>query len=99
MSVAATPVPLSEAKAHLSELARRVRTQHERVTLTRNGEPEVVLLSVDDFEGLEITLDVLGDLDAVARIADSLAALERGEEGVDLDTVRADLARRRTTGG
>jgi antitoxin YefM len=99
MSVAATPVPLSEAKAHLSELARRVRTQHERVTLTRNGEPEVVLLSVDDLEGLEITLDVLGDLDAVARIADSLAALERGEEGVDLDTVRADLARRRTTGG
>lgn len=99
MSVAATPVPLSEAKAHLSELARRVRTQHERVTLTRNGEPEVVLLSVDDLEGLEITLDVLGDLDAVARIADSLAALERGEEGVDLDTVRADLARRRATGG
>ena len=45
MSIAATPVPLSEAKARLSELARRVRQQHERITLTRNGEPEAVLLS------------------------------------------------------
>jgi prevent-host-death family protein len=47
MTVAATTVPISEAKAHLSELARRVRQQHERITLTRNGEAEAVLLSVD----------------------------------------------------
>jgi antitoxin YefM len=45
---------LSEAKARLPELARRVRQQHERITLTRSGEPEAVLLSVDDLEGLEI---------------------------------------------
>ena len=57
MTIATTPVPLSEAKARLSELARRVRQQHERITLTRNGEPEVVLLSVDDLEGLEMTLE------------------------------------------
>jgi prevent-host-death family protein len=98
MTIAATPVPLSEAKAHLSELARRVRTQHERITLTRNGEPEAVLLSVEDLEGLEITLEVLGDSEAVRRISDSLAAVDAGDRGVDLDTVRADLARRRTTG-
>ncbi|MGN6172114.1 MAG: type II toxin-antitoxin system Phd/YefM family antitoxin [Streptosporangiaceae bacterium] len=81
MSVAATPVPLSEAKARLSELARRVRLQHERITLTRNGEPEAVLLSVDDLEGLEATLEILGDSEAVARISESLAALGRGEPG------------------
>ncbi|HZI97140.1 MAG TPA: type II toxin-antitoxin system Phd/YefM family antitoxin [Actinomycetales bacterium] len=97
MSIAATPVPLSQAKTHLSDLARRVRQQHERITLTRNGEPEAVLLSVDDLEGLELTLEILGDSNAVARIRDSLAALEGGDRGVDLATVRADLARRRTT--
>lgn len=98
MPSADTPVPLSDAKAHLSELARRVRTQHERITLTRNGRPEAVLLSVDDLEGLEITLEVLGDADSATRISDSLASLASGDDGVDLDTVRADLARRRTTG-
>ena len=93
-----TPVPISEAKAHLSDLARRVRLQHERITLTRNGEPEAVLLSVDDLAGLEMTLEILGDSDAAARISESLTALGRGERGVDLGTVRADLARRRHSG-
>jgi antitoxin YefM len=98
MSVASTPVPLSEAKARLSELARRVRQQHERITLTRNGEVEAVLLSVDDLKGLEMTVEILADGDSAARIAESLAALDRGEPGGDLDTVREDLARRRSIG-
>ena len=99
MTIAATPVPLSEAKARLSELTRRVRQQHERNTLTRNGEAEAVLLSVDDLEGMEMTLELLGDSEAAGRISESLAALGRGEPGTDLDSVRQDLARRRATGG
>jgi hypothetical protein len=67
-------------------------------SLTRNGEPEAVLLSVDDIEGLEMTLKILGDADAVARISESLAALERGEPAGDMATVRQDLARLRATG-
>jgi antitoxin YefM len=98
MTIAATSVPLSEAKARLSELARRVRQQHERITLTRNGEAEAVLLSVDDLEGMEMTLEILADTQAAARIAESLAALSRGDKGVDLATVRAEFARRRATG-
>ena len=53
---------------------------------------------MDDLEGLEMTLEVLGDRDAVARISESLSALGRGEAGADLETVRQDLARRRATG-
>jgi PHD/YefM family antitoxin component YafN of YafNO toxin-antitoxin module len=67
--------------------------------LTRNGEAEAVLLSVDDLEGLEMTLEILGDSESVARISDSLAALSRGEAGADLATVRRDLARRRARRG
>jgi prevent-host-death family protein len=57
MTIAATPVPLSEARTRLSELAMWVRQQHEGIILTRNGEPEAVLLSIDDFEALEMTLE------------------------------------------
>jgi antitoxin YefM len=94
MTIAATPVPLSEAKARLSELARRVRQQHERIALTRNGEVEAVLLSVDDLDGLEMTLEILSDTEGTVRISESLAALGRGESGADLAAVRQDLARR-----
>ena len=81
MTIASTPVPLSEAKVRPSELARRVCLQHERITLIRNGEAGAVLLSVDDLEGLEMTLEILGDSDAVTRISESLAALGRGRAG------------------
>lgn len=66
--------------------------------MTRNGKLEAVSLSADDLEGLEMTIEILSDNDAVAGIADSLAAIDDGESGVALSTVRADLARRRATG-
>ncbi|WP_300614481.1 hypothetical protein [Trebonia sp.] len=47
---------------------------------------------------MEMTLEILADADAVARIGESLAALGRGEPGADLATVRQDLARRRAGG-
>ena len=56
------------------------------------------MLSVEDLEGLEMTLEILGDTDAAARISESLAALGRAEPGTDMATVRQDLARRRVTG-
>lgn len=69
--------------------------QHERITVTRNGEAQFVLVSIDDLEGLEITLEVLSDEAAVGRIADSLASLDAGDPGVTVAQLRADLARRR----
>lgn len=89
---------LSEAKAKLSELGRRVRDQHERVTVTRNGEAQFVLMSIDELEGLEITIETLADQVAVARIADSLRTLAAGDGGSTLEDLRADLAARRATG-
>jgi prevent-host-death family protein len=90
-----TTLPLSDVKARLSELGRRVSEQHERITVTRNGEAQFVLLSVDDLEGLEITLEVLSDERAAGRIAESLDSLASGDPGASIAELRADLARRR----
>lgn len=90
-----TTLPLSEAKARLSELGRRVHDQHERVTVTRNGEAQFMMLAVDDVEGLEITVEALADTEGAARIAESLRTLAAGEPGVTIEDLRADLAARR----
>jgi antitoxin YefM len=63
-----TVVPFSEAKAQLSELADRVETEHDRILVTRNGRPSFVLLSPDDLESLEETLDILRDDELLASI-------------------------------
>ena len=54
-------LPFSEAKAHLSELADRVERQHDRILVTRNGRPSFVILSPDDLESLEETIEILSD--------------------------------------
>jgi antitoxin YefM len=77
--------------------ARRQATwaaQHERFTLTRKGKPEAVLLSVDDLEGLETTLEVLADATSVAAIAESLAERASGAPVTDIDTFREELRQR-----
>ena len=56
-------MPLSEAKARLSERKWRCAVSSIFViTLTRYCEAEAVLLSVDDLEGMEMTLEILGGL-------------------------------------
>ena len=54
-------MPFSEVKAHLSDLADRVELQHDRILVTRNGRPSFVLVSPDDLESLEESLDILRD--------------------------------------
>ena len=51
-----TTVPLSEAKARLSEIADEVGRTHERVHITRNGREYVVLISAEDLESIEATI-------------------------------------------
>lgn len=55
------PVPFSEAKSHLSEIADRVERTRERVVVTRHGGPSFVLINPDDLESLEETLEIMSD--------------------------------------
>lgn len=61
-------LPLAEIKAHLSEIVDRVEREHERVVLTRNGRPAAVILSPEDLEALEDTLELLSDPHALSEI-------------------------------
>lgn len=61
-------IPLSEVKARLSEIADEVDKTHERVHVTRNGREYVVLLSAQDLESLEATIELLADEDAMVRV-------------------------------
>jgi antitoxin YefM len=73
-------LPLSEVKDRLSEIAEEVARTHQRVNITRNGRSYVVLMSAQDLESLEATLELLTDPDAVARIAQAEADLSAGNQ-------------------
>ena len=72
-------LPFSEVKAHLSELADRVEHQHDRILVTRNGRPSFVLLSPDDLESLEETLNILKDDELMGSLRRSRREAEQGK--------------------
>ena len=72
-------LPFSEVKAHLSALADRVEREHDRILVTRNGRPSFVLVSMDDLESLEESLDILRDEDLMASIRQSRKEASEGK--------------------
>jgi len=72
-------LPLTEVKAKLSEVIDEIVATHERVTVTRNGRPVVVVVSADDLEAIEETLAILSDPAAVAEIQRGRAAVAAGD--------------------
>lgn len=72
-------IPLASAKAKLSEVVDRVEREQDRVTITRNGRPVAMIVSLDDIEGLEETLAILSDKRLMRKIRAGIAAAEKGE--------------------
>ncbi|MDO8309894.1 MAG: type II toxin-antitoxin system Phd/YefM family antitoxin [Actinomycetota bacterium] len=87
-------LPLSEVKARLSEIADEVDRTHERVHVTRNGREYVVLLSAEDLESLEATIELLQDDAAMERIRAADEAVAAGDGTTDED-MSALMAQRR----
>jgi len=80
-------LPLAEIKARLSEMVDRVEHQHDRIILTRNGRAAAVLVSPDELDAMEDTLDLLSDPGAMADIRRARAEIAAGGV-VDADALR-----------
>lgn len=65
--------PLSEFRGKLTECVARTRRTHRPILITQNGKSASVLLSVEDFERLRETVELIDDVRAAE------AEIERGE--------------------
>ena len=83
-------VPFTEARAHLTELLDDVEARHEHIVITRKGRPAAIVVSPEEWDAIEETLDILQD-------ESTLQALRESEEDVNngrlysLDEVRREL--------
>jgi antitoxin YefM len=79
MTSAAEHMPLADVKNRLSEVVDRLEREHGRVVITKHGRPAAVVISVEDLEGLEETLDILSDPKLMRRIRKAEAEVAAGE--------------------
>ncbi|QVQ52625.1 type II toxin-antitoxin system Phd/YefM family antitoxin [Spiractinospora alimapuensis] len=87
-------LPLTEARNRLSELVDDVQRTHQRVTITRHGEVAAVIMSADDLDALEETLEVLSSPELMGQLAESKIAREQGDV-LDVDQLRSLMAEHR----
>ena len=82
-------VPVTQAKTRLLDLVRKIKDSDDAIAITRNGVPEVVLISMNKFQGLLETLEILSDEKAMKSIRKSIREADKGM-WVDLDQVMAE---------
>jgi prevent-host-death family protein len=70
---------LADVKNRLSEVVDRLEREHGRVVITKHGRPAAVILSVEDLESLEETLEVLSNPALMADIREAEAGRVAGQ--------------------
>jgi prevent-host-death family protein len=70
---------LADAKSHFSEIIDLVEKQHERVIVTRNGKPAAIIVSPEELEALDETLDILSTPGALEEIRQAEKAIDSGD--------------------
>ena len=71
-------IPITEAKSQLLDLVRNLQAEDDIVAITKNGVPAAILLSVERFEGLLETIDILSDEGAMTSLRRSLREARAG---------------------
>ena len=71
-------VPVTKAKTNLLDMVRKIKDSDDAIAITKNGIPEVVLISMDRFDGLLETLEILSDEKAMKSIRKSIKEAGKG---------------------
>jgi antitoxin YefM len=79
-------IPVTKAKSKLLDIIRKIENSDDTVAITKNGVPEAVLLSMNKFEGLVETLEILSDEKTMKSIRKSIKEAREGK-WLDFDEV------------
>ena len=72
-------IPITEARAKLPQLVKAADERLDRTVITSNGKPTAVIMSYEEYEAWEETLEVLSDPEAVHAIREADKDLANGE--------------------
>ena len=78
-------IPATKAKTKLLELIRIVGDSENTFAITKNGVPAAVLMSMEQYEEMRETMEILGDRELMEQIWKSRKEIEQNRQLVDLE--------------
>ena len=85
-----TTVPATKARKNFFQLIKQAKVPGSSVTISVEGEPSVVMMSVEEFEGWQETLEIMSDPKAVKGIKEGAADIAAGRT-VSLEEIEKEL--------
>jgi len=83
-------ISVRELRPKLSKVIDNIHKKFDRYVITRRGKPEVVMMSLDDYEGLLETLEIQADPTLMADICQAEKDMKNGK-GKTLEQIHKEL--------
>jgi prevent-host-death family protein len=74
-----TAIPISEARAELPEIIEKIEKLHDHYFITRRGKVAAVIMSTEEFESWNETLDILSNRAEMRAMQRSLKQIAKGQ--------------------
>jgi antitoxin YefM len=88
--VVVNTITIKELRPELPSVINRIGERLDRYIVTRRGKPVCIMMSVEDYEAITETLDILSDPKLAARIRKSERELKAGK-GVSWEKLKKEL--------
>ncbi len=72
-------LPITDVKKDLLPLVKKIQKLQESIAITRNGRPAAILLSVEEYEGLLETIEILSSPSLLKILRRSKKELDAGK--------------------
>lgn len=83
-------IPISKARESFTSIVDDVNKKLDEVVITVNGTPAVIMVSIDEYESLQETLDILSDKKLMKDIRQGEREIKEGKDR-DWDEVKKEL--------
>lgn len=85
-------ITLKELRPELPKVANAVAEKLDRYIITKRGRPVMMLINLEDFEGLIETIEILSDRSALKRIRKARKEAKTGKT-ISIEDLRHKLER------
>ena len=87
----AQELPITEARARLTQIANDLVDSQDTVTVTNRGKPMMTLIGYEMYESIMESLEIMGDPALMAQLRQSLQEARSGDV-IGLDQVERELS-------
>ena len=80
-------IPINDAQTQFIDMISEVHHNNSTIAITKNGVPETIMMSMEQWESIQETMDILADKSALEQLRASIREEQEGRAFVDLEDI------------